>query len=80
MPDLLSTSFSPEGDKIMFYTMSKVFVLTIGEKKPEVVAKDFLSAKWSPDSQYIVMVSRKDGNIYSVKSNGTELKKLTFHQ
>lgn len=75
---LITAKLSPQGDKILYTSNKQVFVLTIGEKKPIKVGKKHHSAKWSPDGESILMVSSNVMNIYTVKSDGTDLRQLTF--
>lgn len=77
IPELSHVEISPDGNRVLYMTYNTVCVTDPGKKKSVEVGTWYHSAKWSPDGQTIVMASKNEVNIFTVKPDGTGLTQLT---
>jgi Tol biopolymer transport system component len=76
--NLYKVSLSPDGSKLLCTAREKIFVVDIITGKRTTIGSNFHAAVWSPDGTAIVMVSDGLQNIFTVNTDGTSLKQLTF--
>ncbi|RNC79837.1 MAG: amidohydrolase [Winogradskyella sp.] len=73
---------SPDGSKIAFTALNRLYVMHLEEGKPKRLTKNnFTEAQpaWSPDGKHIVFTTWKNGggHLYKVNANGGRITQLT---
>lgn len=81
---LQTPRISPDGTRIVFSTMQRLWVQTLPQGKPRRLAPDLSVGQyapvWSPDGQRIAFVTfdeTKPAEIYTVRADGTDLQRVT---
>ena len=81
---LQTPRISPDGKRIVFTTMRRVWLQTLPHGKPKQLVPDLkvgqFAPVWSPDGQRIAFVAfdeMKPAEIYTVRTDGTDLKRVT---
>ncbi len=81
-----SANASPDGKKLVFSALNKVYIMDLSDGKPHVLTSqpwEQLQPMFSPDGKWIAYVTKSDtsgGAVWRIKTSGGKPERLTTNQ